>query len=73
MQNYKSEKEETGYALKTNLLLKSITSELPMDLVDDKALESKIQSQVPTEKNPDSQDPRRLKNPPTPPPYSNRI
>jgi hypothetical protein len=49
-------------------MLKSITSELPIDLVDDKALESKIQSQVPTEKNPDSQDPRRLKNPPTPPP-----
>ena len=39
-----------------------------MDLVDDKALESRIQSQVPTEKNPDSHDPRRLKNPPTPPP-----
>ncbi len=40
-----------------------------MDLVDDRALESKSQSQVPTEKNPDSQDPRRRRIPPTPPAF----
>ena len=46
----------------------AVTSELPIDLVDSRALDSRSQSEVPTEKNPDSQEPRRRSNKLPPPP-----